>query len=118
MVSLGTRGQQEAHTARNEHMPNAVNVEVVVPGLHKSIKQDGAACNKAARAQVEKPAAPRGWVAVPAADAAYCLGETEKWGSGIPSPGTQATVGHSQVSSLGCDLKTSSKTGADTASTR
>ena len=38
VVSLGTRGQQEPHTASDEHMPNAVNVEVVVPGLHKSIE--------------------------------------------------------------------------------
>lgn len=38
VVSLGTRGQQEAHTASDEHMPNAVNVEVVVSCLHKSIE--------------------------------------------------------------------------------
>lgn len=38
VVSLGTRGQQEPHTASNKHMPNAVNVEVVVSGLHKSIQ--------------------------------------------------------------------------------
>lgn len=38
VVSLGTWGQQEAHTASDEHMPNAVNVEVVVSGLHKSIE--------------------------------------------------------------------------------
>lgn len=74
VVSLGTRGQQEAHTASDEHMPNAVNVEVVVSSLHKSIEQDGTARDKAAWAQVEKPAAPRGRVAVPAADAAYCPG--------------------------------------------
>ena len=97
-VSLGTRGQQEAHTASDEHMPNAVNVEVVVSGLHKSIEQDGTARDKAAWAQVEKPAAPRGRVAVPAADAAYCLGEAEKWGSGTRGLGTQATAGHSQAS--------------------
>ena len=82
MVSLGTRGQQEAHTASDEHVPDAVNVEVVVSGLHKSIQQDGTACDEAARAQTEEPAAPCGRVAVPAADAAYCLGEAEKWGSG------------------------------------
>lgn len=83
VVSLRTRGQQEAHTASNEHMPNAVDVEVVVLGLHKSIEQDGTPCNEAARAQVEKPAAPRRWVAVPAADTAERLGEAEKWGSGM-----------------------------------
>lgn len=38
VVSLGTWGQQEAHAASDEHMPNAVNVEVVVSGLHKSIE--------------------------------------------------------------------------------
>jgi hypothetical protein len=37
-VSLGTGRQQEAHTASNEHVPNAVNVEVVVPSLHESIQ--------------------------------------------------------------------------------
>lgn len=98
VVSLGTRGQQEAHTASDEHMPNAVNVEVVVSCLHKSIEQDGTARNKAARAQVEKPAAPCGWIAVPTADAAYCLEEAEKWGSGMGVPGTQARAGHSQAS--------------------
>ena len=81
-VSLGTRGQQEAHTAGDEHVPDAMNVEVVVSGLHESIQQDGTARDEAARAQAEQPAAPRGWVAVPAADAAHCLGEAEKGGSG------------------------------------
>ena len=81
-VSLGTRGQQEAHTAGDEHVPDAVNVEVVVSGLHESIQQDGTTRDETAWAQAEQPAAPRGWVAVPAADAAHCLGEAEKGGSG------------------------------------
>lgn len=38
VVSLSTWRQQKAHTASDEHMPNAVNVEVVVSGLHKSIE--------------------------------------------------------------------------------
>lgn len=37
-VSLGTGRQQKAHTASNKHMPNAMNIEVVVPGLHESIQ--------------------------------------------------------------------------------
>lgn len=77
-VSLGSRRQQEADAASNEHMPNAMNVEVVVPGLHESIQKDGTACNKAARAQVEEPAAPCWRITVPAPDAANCLGEAEK----------------------------------------
>lgn len=38
VVSLSSWGQQEAHTASDEHMPNAVNVEVVVSSLHKCIE--------------------------------------------------------------------------------
>lgn len=90
VVSLGTRRQQEAHTASNEHVPDAVNVEVVVPSLHEGVQQDGTAGNQAAWAQVEEPAAPCRRVTVPAPDAANCLWEAEKWGSGIQGPGIQA----------------------------
>lgn len=38
VLSLGTRRKQEAHTAGDEHMPNAMDVEVVVSGLHKRIE--------------------------------------------------------------------------------
>lgn len=89
-VSLGTGRQQEAHTASNEHMPNAMNVEVVVPGLHESIQEDSTAGNQAAWAQVEEPAAPCWRVTVSAPDTANCLGEAEKWDSGIQGPGIQA----------------------------
>lgn len=47
-VSFGTRRCRKP-TASDEHVPDAVNVEVVVSGLHESIQQDGTARDEAAR---------------------------------------------------------------------
>lgn len=52
---------------------------------------------------------------MPAADAAYCLGEAEKWDSGIQGLGTQARTGHSQASrSPRHDPKAPAKSGVGT----
>lgn len=40
-VRLGTGWQQEAHAAGDQHVPNAVDVEVVLFGLHEGIERHG-----------------------------------------------------------------------------
>lgn len=38
-IGLGARWQQEAHTPRDQHVPYAVDVEVVLLCLHKGVKR-------------------------------------------------------------------------------
>lgn len=72
-AGLGTGWQQEADTASDEQVPDAVDVEVVLLCLHEGVEQHGSRRNQRSWAQVESPALPGRWVAVAAPDGASCL---------------------------------------------
>lgn len=40
-IRLGPRRQQEAYAAGDQHVPDAVDVEIVLLRLHKSVERDG-----------------------------------------------------------------------------
>lgn len=74
-VGLGARRQQEAHAAGNEHVPDAVDVEVVLLRLHEGVERHGRRGDHGAREQEEHPALPGRGVAAAAADGADSLQE-------------------------------------------
>lgn len=72
-VGLGSRWQEEAHAPCNQHVPDAVYVEVVLLRLHKGVERHGRCGDHGAREEEEHPALPGGRVATPAADGAHSL---------------------------------------------
>jgi len=75
-AGLGAGRQQEADAAGDEQVPDAVDVEVVLLRLHEGVEQHSGCRDQRSRAQVERPALPRRWVAVAAPDGASRL----RWG--------------------------------------
>lgn len=72
-VWLGARWQKEAHAPCDQHVPNAVDVEVVLLRLHEGVQSHSRCGDHGAGEQEEDPALPRGRVAAPAADGAHSL---------------------------------------------
>lgn len=72
-VGLGPRRQQEAHAAGDQHVPNAVDVEVVLLRLHEGVEGHRRRGDHGAGEEEERPALPGGRVAAPAADGAHRL---------------------------------------------
>lgn len=72
-VRLGSRRQQEAHAAGDQHVPDAVDVEVVLLRLHEGVEGHGRRGDHGAREEEEDPALPGGWVTAPPADGAHRL---------------------------------------------
>lgn len=72
-VGLGPRRQQEAHTAGDQHVPNAVDVEVVLLRLHEGIQGHCRRGDHGAWEEEERPALPGGRVAAPPADGTHRL---------------------------------------------
>lgn len=72
-VGLGARRQQEAHAAGDQHVPNAVDVEVVLLRLHEGVQGHGRRGDHGAREEEERPALPGGRVAAAPADGAHRL---------------------------------------------
>lgn len=72
-VGLGPRRQQEAHAAGNQHVPNAVDVEVVLLRLHKGVEGHRRRGDHGAWEEEERPALPGGRVAAPPADGPHRL---------------------------------------------
>lgn len=77
-VGLGARRQQEADAPCDQHVPNAVDVEVVLLRLHKGVEGHGGCCNHCAWEEEEHPALPGGRVATPPANGAHGLAGQEK----------------------------------------
>lgn len=77
-VGLGARRQEEADAPCDQHVPNAVDVEVVLLRLHKGVESHGRCCNHCAREEEEHPALPGGRVATPPANGAHGLAGQEK----------------------------------------
>lgn len=90
-VGLGTRWQQEAHAAGNEHMPDAVDVEVVLLRLHEGVERYSRRGDHGAREQEEHPALPGGWVAAATADGADGLREKHMHEYVVTHTNTQIT---------------------------
>lgn len=72
-VGLGTRWQKEAHATSDQHVPDAVDVEVVFFCLHEGIERHGWSSNGGAWEQEEDPAFPCRRVAAPPPNGAYSL---------------------------------------------
>lgn len=72
-IGFGSRRQQEAHAPRDQHVPYAVDVEVVLLRLHKGVQRHGGCRDHGAREQEEHPALPGGRVATPSPDGAHGL---------------------------------------------
>jgi len=75
-VGLRAGRQQEAHAACNQHVPDAVDVEVVLLRLHEGVEGHGRRGDHGARKEEEHPALPGGRVAAPPADGAHSLTNT------------------------------------------
>lgn len=72
-IRLGSRWQEKAHTPCNQHVPDAVYVEVVLLRLHKGVERHGRCGNHGAREKEEHPALPGGRVATSTPDGAHSL---------------------------------------------
>lgn len=72
-VRLGARREEEAHAPCDQHVPDAVDVEVVLLCLHKGVEGHGGGGDHGAREQEEHPALPGGRVATPPTDGAHRL---------------------------------------------
>lgn len=72
-VGLGPGRQQEAHAPGDQHVPNAVDVEVVLLRLHEGVEGHGRRGDHGAREEEERPALPGGGVAAAAADGPHRL---------------------------------------------
>lgn len=72
-VGLGTRRKQEAHAPRDQHVPDAVDVEVVLLCLHKGVQRHGGCGNHGAWEEKEHPALPSGRVATAPTNGAHRL---------------------------------------------
>lgn len=72
-IRLGARWQEEAHAPCYQHVPDAVDVEVVLLRLHKGVKGHGRRGNHGAREEEEHPALPGGWIATAPTDGSHRL---------------------------------------------
>lgn len=72
-VGLGTRRQEKAHAPCNQHVPDAMDVEVVLLRLHKGVEGHGRCGDHGAREEEEHPTLPGGRVATPPTDGAHRL---------------------------------------------
>lgn len=73
VIMFGTWRKQEANTTSNQHVPDAVDVEVVLLGLHKGIQCHRWSGNHSTREEVENPTLPGGWVAAASSNGPYSL---------------------------------------------
>lgn len=76
-VGLGARRQEEAHAPRDQHVPNAVDVEVVLLCLHKGVEGHSRCGNHGARKEEEHPALPGRRVATPPTNGTHRLAGQE-----------------------------------------
>lgn len=72
-VGFGARRQQEAHAARDQYVPDAVDVEVVILRLHEGVEGHGGYGDHGAGEKEENPTFPGGRVASATADGAHRL---------------------------------------------
>lgn len=72
-VRLGARRQEEAHAPCDQHVPDAVDVEVVLLRLHEGVQGHGRRGDHGAWEEEEHPALPGGRVATPPTDGAHRL---------------------------------------------
>lgn len=72
-VGLGAGRQEEAHAPCDQHVPDAVDVEVVLLCLHEGVEGHGRRGDHGAREEEEHPALPGGRVAAPPSDGAHRL---------------------------------------------
>lgn len=75
-VGLGAWWQEEANAPRDQHVPDAVDVEVVLLCLHEGIEGHGRRGNHGSREEEEHPPLPGGRVATPPTDGAHRLTDT------------------------------------------
>lgn len=76
-VWLGAWWQQEAHAPCDQHVPDAVDVEVVLLCLHKGVQGNSRCGDHGSWEEEEHPALPGGRVATPPTDGAHRLTDTE-----------------------------------------
>lgn len=77
-IGLSTRRQEEANAPCNQHVPDTVDVEVVLLRLHKGVEGHGRRGDHGAWEEEEYPALPGGRVATPATDGAHRLSGQQK----------------------------------------
>lgn len=77
-VGLGARWQKETHAACDQHVPDAVDVKVVLLRLHECVQRHGGHGNHGAGEEEEDPALPGGRVAAPPANSTHRLTEHQK----------------------------------------
>lgn len=72
-VGLGAWRQEEAHAPCNQHVPDAMDVEVVLLRLHEGVEGHGRCSNHGSWKEEEHPALPGGRVATPSTYSAHRL---------------------------------------------
>ena len=72
-VGLGARAAGGSPRSRDQHVPDAVDVEVVLLRLHEGVEGHGGRGDHGARQEEEHPALPGGRVAAPPPDGAHGL---------------------------------------------
>lgn len=77
-VGLGPRRQEEAHAPCDQHVPDTVDVEVVLLRLHEGVEGHGRCSDHGSRKEEEHPALPGGRVATPPAYSAHRLAQTHR----------------------------------------
>lgn len=92
-VGLGAGWQQEAHAPRDQHVPNAVDVEVVLLCLHKGVQRHGGRGDHGAREEEEDPTLPGGRVATASPNGAHRLAGRDRHKVMFPSHNKQS-AGH------------------------
>lgn len=77
-VGFGTGRQKEADASCDQHVPDAVDVEVVLLRLHEGVQGHRRCGDGGARKQEKHPALPSRWVTAAPTDGAHSLKDTNK----------------------------------------
>ena len=77
-VGLGRRGQQEADTTCDQHVPDAMDVEVVLLCFHEGVQGHGGGGDQSSWEEEKHPALPGRRVAATPADGAHSLRDTHR----------------------------------------